>query len=120
MAQPQQSIKSILERNANVPFVKRILLPFKAPVAPDDEDPKSKRVMTHKMAWTEADGKYYVYPTVMADDKGSLQNYGDKAFDEAFRRRDYIAFATPEEADQFSKNYKTYWDEIGYKPELPK
>lgn len=107
-----------LTRNNGKRFVQRILFPDRAPVAPDDEDPK--RVMTHKMAWGEADGKYYVYPTVMEDpeSKGGLKNYGKGAFDEAMRRRDFIVFDKPEDADKFSKNYKSYWDEIGYVPEL--
>ena len=111
-------LEETLARNNSKRFVKRILLPFNSPVAPDDEDPK--RVMTHKMAWGEADGKYYVYPTVMEDpeSKSGLKNYGKEAFKEAIRRRDFIVFDKPEDADKFSKTYKSYWDAIGYVPEL--
>jgi hypothetical protein len=114
----QDWLKEQLNRNNSKRFVQRILLPDRAPVAPDDEDPK--RVMTHKMAWGEADGKYYVYPTVMEDTEGNgaLRNYGKDAFQEALRRRDFIVFDKPEDADKFSRTYKSYWDAIGYKPEL--
>lgn len=113
-------LEELLARNNSKRFVQRIMLPFKAPVAVDDEDPKGKRVMTHKMAWGEADGKFYVYPTVMEDpeNKGALKNYGKAAFDEAMRRRDFITFDKPEDADWFSKNYKSYWDKLGYVPEM--
>ncbi len=105
----------ILQSASNRRFVKRIVNPFNAPVAVDDEN--AKQVMTHKMAWGEADGKYYVYPTVMEDaETGKLKNYGKQAFDEAVKRRDFIAFDNPEEADWFSRNYKKYWDTIGYTP----
>lgn len=115
---PAMDIEAVLNRYNSVPFVRRILTPFKAPVAIDDEDPEKKRVMTHKMAWGEADGKYYVFPTVMPDESGALRNFGDKAMDEAFKRRDVVPFNTPEEAAYFSENYKTFWDKIGYKPQL--
>lgn len=117
-----QWLEETLARNNSKRFVKRILLLFNSPVAVDDEDPKGKRVMTHKMAWGEADGKFYVYPTVMEDpeNKGALKNYGKAAFDEAMRRREFIVFDKPEDADKFSKTYKSYWDTIGYVPGLKK
>jgi hypothetical protein len=111
-------VEAVLNRYSSVPFVRRILTPFKAPVAIDDADPEKKRVMTHKMAWGEADGKYYVFPTVMPDESGALRNFGDKAMDEAFKRRDVVPFNTPEEAAYFSENYKKFWDKIGYKPQV--
>ena len=74
--------------------------------------------MTHKMSWSEADGDFYVYPSVMVNQDGVLEDYGDAAFDEALRRRDFIKFDNSEQADWFTKNYKTYWDKIGFKPEM--
>jgi hypothetical protein len=103
-----------------VPFVKRILFPFKAPVTVDTEDPKKQRVMTHKMEYKTADGKAYAYPRVMVNESGELQDYGNAAFDEALKRRDFIKFDTPEMADNFTKLYKGYWDSVGYKPEVRK
>lgn len=111
-------VEEVLQRNSSPRFVQRILNPFKAPVAVDDEDPEGQRVMTHKMAWGEADGKYYVFPTVMEDENGQLRNYGDSAFNEAIRRRDFIVFDSPEDADEFSQRYKEYWEKIGYEPSI--
>lgn len=110
-------IEAILQSYSRVPFVKRILFPDKAPVLTDPSNPK--QVMTHKMSYAEADGKYYAYPTVMADESGALKDYGSVAFDEAMKRRDFIAFPTEAEAEQFTKNYKSYWDKIGYNPSKP-
>lgn len=111
-------IERILRDNSAVPFVKRILFPFKAPVTLDPEDKNKKRVMTHKMAWGEADGNYYAYPKVMTDESGNLKDYGADAFNEAMRRRDFIKFSKPEEADQFTRTYKQYWNQIGYEPKV--
>ena len=113
-------IERILRDNSAVPFVKRIIFPFKAPVTVDTEDPKKQRVMTHKMEYKTADGKAYAYPRVMVNESGELQDYGNAAFDEALKRRDFIKFDTPEMADNFTKLYKGYWDSVGYKPEVRK
>ncbi len=109
----------VLIKNGSRRFVHRILFPDKSPVATDDEDPKN--VMTHKMAWGESDGTYYVFPTVMEDpETGELKNYKESAFDEALKRRDFISFDNPDDADWFSKHYKSYWDSIGYNPRVDK
>ena len=107
-------IEAVLQSYSRVPFVKRILFPDKSPVAADPSNPR--KVMTHKMAYAEADGKFYAYPTVMTDESGALKDYGSAAFDEAMKRRDFIPFSTASEAEQFTKNYKSYWDKIGYDP----
>ena len=111
-------IERILRDNSATPFVRRILFPFNAPVITDTEDPKGRRVMTHKMEWSEADGGYYAYPRVMPDEPGNLRDYGSGAFDEAMRRRDFIKFDTPDMADNFTRLYKQYWNKIGYKPQV--
>ena len=111
-------IERILRDNSATPFVKRILFPFQAPVTLDPEDPRKQRVMTHKMSWGESDGRYYAYPRVMPDDAGKLKDYGANAFDEAMRRKDFIRFDTPEQADKFTQLYKQYWNQIGYVPKV--
>jgi hypothetical protein len=111
-------IERILRDNSSVPFVKRILFPFKSPVTIDPEDPEKKRVMTHKMEYKTADGKAYAYPRVMVNEGGELQDYGKDAFNEALKRRDFIKFDTPEMADKFTKLYKKYWDSVGYEPKV--
>jgi hypothetical protein len=109
-------IERILRDNSYVPFVKRILFPFKAPVAIDTEDPQKQRVMTHKMEYVTADNAAYAYPRVMVDETGKLRDYGEGAFDEALKRKDFIRFDTPDKAEQFTKLYKQYWSGIGYEP----
>lgn len=110
-------VLDILSENRKVPFVRRILSPSDAPTPiPDPEDPDGQRVMTHRMSWGEQDGTYLAFPQVMEDSKGNLVDYGDAAFDEANRRGDVIRFKRPEDADWFTRNYKLYWDKIGYRP----
>lgn len=102
--QQRYGIEDILTANSRIPFIKRILFPDKAPT------------MTQKMGYSTADGKAYVYPRFMQDETGALRDYGADAFNEALKRRDFITFDTPEQADWFTRNYKSYWDKIGYKP----
>ena len=71
---------------------------------------------THSMAWGEADGKYYVYPTVV-EKNGRLVDISDEnPMDYAFRHGEYIEFDNAEEAAWFSsdKGYKRYWDAHGF------
>jgi hypothetical protein len=117
---PPLSLEKVLEKNKNLPFVQRILYPQQSPVAIDDEDSEGKRVMTHKMEWGEADGNYYAYPRVMEDESGKLKDYKGSAFKEASRRGDILKMQTPEQADWFTKNYKSYWDSIGFVPQKTK
>jgi hypothetical protein len=105
-------IETVLKQNNSKNFVKRILLPEAYPTLKEAEN----QVATHKMAWGESDGKYYVFPTVMQEEDGNLKDYGKSAFDVAMKRREFIPFDNPKDAEDFSKNYKTYWDKIGYKP----
>ena len=109
-------INEILNKNNRVPFVKRILSPFKAPTLIDPEDKTGKTIMTHKMSYSEDGGKFYVYPSIMPDEKGKLKDYNDDAFDVALKKREYITFDNEKDAEFFSKNYKSYWKDIGYQP----
>ena len=96
---------AILEANKSKSFVQRILDPNK--VKPLNLGGGS--IATHKMAWTEADGKYRVYPTVLWDGK-KLFDYGQEgAYDQVLKSGNYIDFDNPQDADWFSKNYKVVW-----------
>jgi hypothetical protein len=98
-------IYDILEKNKHKNFVKRILDPDNSPKL----DLGEGNYATHKMAWGESEGKYFVYPTIIQDgDK--LVDYGKDAFNKAFEKGDVIEFSTPYEADNFSKNYKKVWE----------
>lgn len=96
-------LMQILQANAQKTFVQRILNPDAFPVLPH-----AGGIATHRMAWDEADGRYFVYPTVLYDGKG-LKDYGNAAWDQARKSGNYIEFKTPQEADWFSKNYKSAW-----------
>ena len=68
-------------------------------------------VSTHSMAYGEADGKYYVYPTVVMGGGDKLQRLsGDDAWNNAMQTENYIEFGSEKDAEWFSKNYKKYWD----------
>lgn len=105
-------VAQILAKNNQKNFVKRIIFPDNKPSL----DVGDGEIATHRMAWGESDGKFYVFPTIMQEEDGTLRDYGDKAFDEAIRRKEFIKFDDPQKADQFSQEYKKYWEGIGYKP----
>ena len=66
---------------------------------------------SHYLSWATTDNGAIVFPTIMEDELGNLKYYGDSALDEALKRGDYLEM-TPEEADLFTRNYKT----TKYKP----
>jgi hypothetical protein len=99
---------AILQANKAKSFVQRILN-YQGPQNSPVLDLGGGQYATHKMAWTEADGKYRVYPTVLWDGK-KLVDYGpDKAYDQVLRSGNFIDFDSPDAADWFSKNYKLVW-----------
>ena len=60
---------------------------------------------THLMSTFEADGKYYVAPTIT--NKTDSGKYKSQSFDEAINAGEIFQFDTPEEADAFAKgNWK--------------
>lgn len=64
---------------------------------------------THLMSWATDDrNRAIVFPEIQPDEDGNLRNYGDKALDRAIERRDTL-MTTPELADWFTQNYKTYF-----------
>lgn len=101
-------IQRILRDHQHIPFVQRILDPGSYP----QMDIGEGQVATHLMEWSDVDTpegvRYLVYPRVRLVD-GQLKDYGDRAFDEAMRTGDYIAFDRKARAAWFSKNYKKVW-----------
>lgn len=64
---------------------------------------------THLMSWaTDDQNRAIVFPEIQPDEKGVLRNYGEGALDRAIERKDTLT-TTPELADWFAKNYKTYF-----------
>ena len=108
--QQYQVLMATLKRNADKTFVQRILRPNDFPVLEHEGG-----VATHRMAWSEANGKFVAYPTVLYDGKG-LKDYGDAAFDQVMKNGNYIEFDSPEAADWFTKNYKGAWGGVMNKP----
>ena len=100
-----QRLMAILKTNANKSFVQRILRPDEFPSL----DLGNGRRASHRMAWAESGGKYYVYPTVLMTEGGKLQDFGDNAFDQVMKSGNYIEFDSPHEAEWFSSRYKGAW-----------
>lgn len=101
---------SVLEKNKDKSFVKRILEPDKYPVLTEEDGKKA----THKMEYSEVDGKHVVYPRVLLNERGDLFDAGDEAFSHARLTNNFITFDDEKEAAWFSKNYKAAW---GGKPD---
>lgn len=106
-------IRNILMQHKDKPFVRRIheigrvgeasrLYPY---IQNQDNS-----ISTHLMATSEMDGRYFAYPTIAQDPKtGKLIQYeDDEAFYRAMETGNFIEFPTQEEADYFSRNYKTW------------
>lgn len=96
----------ILEQNKDKPFVKRILNPSEYPSMGLGKGQSG----THLMSWGQVGDKYVVFPTILHEG-GKLKKYSpDEAFKQTMKTGNYIEFNTPEEAEQFSKEYKRYWE----------
>ena len=111
-ADEYQQLMAILKANAGKSFVQRILRPNDFPTL----DLGNGQVATHRMSWGEAGGRYFVYPTVLLNDKGQLHDYGDQAWDHAIKSGNYIEFPSAKEADWFSQRYKGAWGGVMNKP----
>lgn len=105
------SLNKILNDNSDKNFVRRILYPENYPVLRNGEN----GIKTHLMSYAEDNGNFYVYPQV-AFDSGKLFDLGKDAYDYAMKNRQFIKFDNEEDAKDFSKNYKQYWNEIGFDP----
>lgn len=70
--------------------------------------PSGQYQASHKMGYMEADGKYYVYPSVQEID-GKLVDLSDNdelAFKTALKNNNFIVAPSEEIAENFSKYYK--------------
>ena len=104
-------ISQYLQDNKDKNFVKRILYKDSFPMLQNGKDKDGREShSTHSMATGEADGRYFAYPTVVQKDKDSLIRLEDReAWDYAIKTREFIEFPSEEEAQWFSKNYKSVW-----------
>lgn len=101
----RSKVMQILNANNGKLFVDRIINRAAYPTL----DLGQGQFATHKMAWTDADGKYRVYPTVQYIN-GQMVDLGpEQGLQHAMKANDYIDFDSPEEADWFSQKYKSVW-----------
>ena len=100
-------MQRILDANKERPFVDRVLNSQNYPKL----DAGQGKEATHRMAWGETDGKYMAYPTILYDKETNelTERKGKEAFDAAYQSDNYIEFKTAEEADEFSRQYKSVW-----------
>ena len=101
-------INSIITSNGDKNFVRRIIAPNIFPKLQNPDGSNS----THSMGWGEADGRFFVYPTVVSDGKSGLRRLEDgSAFNHAIQTGEFIELGSAEEADWFSKKYKRVWEQ---------
>lgn len=62
--------------------------------------PNNGSVSTHLMSSVEADGRYFVYPTIYPV---APNEYVDQTFEEALERGEVFEFRTPQAADKFAR-----------------
>jgi hypothetical protein len=97
----QLRILEILEANKDKDFVNRIMNAKDFPSLPNRDGSTS----TIDMMFSQLNGKFYVYPSVVYDE-GEMARLGpDTAFGRAMRMGDYIEFPTLQEAYEFTKEY---------------
>ena len=98
----QLKILEILEKNRDKDFVDRILNAKKFPTLENIDGSES----THGMMYSEVDGVFYVYPSVIIEDDNMRRLERDSALGRAVRLGDYVEFDSIQEAYEFSKEYK--------------
>jgi hypothetical protein len=99
-------VADILAMHPQVNFVQRIVHPERSPRM----NVGGGKSATHRMAWGEADGKAFVYPTIVEVAPGELVELSpQEAWDYAVKNNELIPFDNPKEADWFSKRYKMFW-----------
>lgn len=102
-----------LQKNKDVPFVKRILNTNYEPLDMGTDDEGRSMEATHLMSYSEADGEFFVYPEVIMGRNGQLKELSpEKAWQSAQNTGNYIVFKKESEAKWFSKNYKKVWNDL--------
>ena len=99
-----------LQKNKDVPFVKRILNTNYEPLDMGTDDEGRSMEATHLMSYSEADGKFFVYPEVVMGSDGQLKKLSpEEAWQSTQNTGNRIVFEKESEAKWFSKNYKRVW-----------
>lgn len=98
--------------NQKPPFIQRILNNDERTIPLVMEDGK-KYHGTHLLSYGEKDGKTYVFPEIQDFDGDLIRINWPSNLDIAIEKGDFLEM-TPEEAKEFTKNYKKYYP--NYKP----
>ena len=99
-------ISDIISKNSDKEFVRRIESPEKYPTL----DLGNGMSATHKMSYGEVDGRFIVFPTVVYDGKELKELEPSEAFKNALDKNETIEFDNEKDAEEFSREYKKYWD----------
>lgn len=100
-------VNDAIDRGTQLNFEQRALAPSKYPVIKNDDG----SVSTHRMAYGEADGKYFAYPTIVQGPSGKLvQLDQDQAWRYAMQTKQYREFADEKSAAEYAAGgYKRSW-----------
>lgn len=106
---PRPYIRNILDQNKNLNFVQRAINPTIYP----NIQLNNKDHATHQLSFANDErGRAIVYPEIIQNREGALEHLGKKeALDYARQTKQFIPFNTIGEADFFSKNYKSIWNQ---------
>jgi len=101
-------ITKILTSNKDKNFVDRVLNRENYPTL----NLGNGNYATHKMSWSTVGNKAIVYPNIIysPDTKSLIELSPDDAFQYAMKNKEYIQFDDPNKADEFSQQYKKYWN----------
>lgn len=115
MAEPKYNpqARQWIQDDSPLEFEQRVLHPSMVPGIKNKDGTYS----THRMAWGDADGKFFAYPTIVNDGGKLVQLPDDVAFKHAMESGQYRVFDTPDDADAYAGGgYKNSWG----RGELPK
>lgn len=111
MADPRYdpNARQWIEDNSPLEFEQRVLKPSMVPGIQNADG----TVSTHRMAWGDADGKFFAYPTIVNDNGKLVQLPDSVAYHHAMETKQYREFSTPEDADAYaSGGYKSSWGRL--------
>ena len=111
---PKRNIEQLITyaNNQKPPFIQRILNNDERSIPLIMEDGK-KHHGTHLLSYGEHKGKTYVFPEIQDFDGDLIRLNWPANLDIAIEKGDFLEM-TPEEAEDFTKNYKKYYP--NYKP----
>lgn len=90
-------------KKQNPRFIQRMSEPIKQV---EWDDSNGHHFGTHELGYTEANGKFMIYPMIQEDSKGNLVRYSDwkQAADNAYKNKNILWVDTAQEAELFTKS----------------